>query len=61
MLRLFLGDWLYWPVVVLVVSFASGVMFSNISLCYSELIAQIKEARRLTGRRKEGSDGQHAG
>lgn len=53
MLRIFLGDWLYWPVVVLVVSFASGVMFSNISLCYSELIAQIKEARRLTGRRKE--------
>lgn len=41
-----LGPWLYWPIVVMFVSFAAVSVFSNISLIYTEINAQIAELRR---------------
>lgn len=52
MLREFLGEWLYWPVVVGVIGFAATSVLSNVSLCYSEIWDQIKELKRV----KDGRD-----
>lgn len=41
-----LGPWLYWPIVVIVIGFAATSFVSNISLIYTELVAQIAELRR---------------
>lgn len=47
MLESFLGPWLYWPVVIAVIGFAGVSVFSNVSLIYSEIHAQVKELFRL--------------
>lgn len=60
MLQTFLGGWLYWPIVVLVISFTITVVINNISLWYTELREQRRELRRLA-KSRESSDGQHAG
>jgi hypothetical protein len=47
MLRSFLGEWLYWPIVVMTIGFATVSVFSNVSLAYSEIYDQFKELRRV--------------
>ena len=43
----FLGGAVYWPLSVILISFAVVSTLSNISISYSEIYAQIKELKRV--------------
>lgn len=47
MLRHILGEWLYWPIVVMAVGVAATALLSNVSLCYTEIRDQLKELWRI--------------
>lgn len=60
-LEQYLGPWIYWPLVVVFVSLAiAAVSFtlvavqSNVSLIYSETLAQVREIKRATGEQTDG-------
>lgn len=55
-LELILGKWLYWPLVVIAVCIACTVAFNSVSTCYTELLAQIAELKRVS---KKDNDANH--
>lgn len=55
MIREWLTDWLYWPMVVVAISGAATWTLNCVSVTYSEVYAQLKELKRL--RTEDKQDG----
>ncbi len=53
MIRQFLTDWLYWPMVVSVIAGSITWTLNCVSVTYTEIYAQIEELKR---RKKEHDD-----
>lgn len=52
----FLGPWLYWPIVVIVVFGTASWSINCITTTYTELRQQVKELRRLAGLENKAAD-----
>jgi len=53
MIREWLTDWLYWPIVAVAVSGAITWVLNCISVTYSEVAAQLRELRRIKNKGTE--------